>query len=138
MEREIAQSELRKGNFVIDYNKEIKRVRKLSVQSEPAGSWSTVGFEGEHYYNYTGDLTPIEITEEWLRKFGFSIKDRWPAGGGDNFYRGDRKVKVSVSYKHGIQIETDDRNGSTYMINYVHELQNIYKELTGEELPYEE
>lgn len=138
MERRIAQSELRKGNFVIDYNKEIKRVRELSVQSEPAGSWSIVGFEGEYHYNYTGDLTPIEITEEWLRKFGFSTKERWPAGGGDNFYREDRKIEVSISYRHGIQIRTEDKKGSTYMINYIHELQNIYKELTGEELPYEE
>ena len=138
MERRIAQAELRKGNFVIDYDKGIKRVRILSVQSEPAGSWPTVSFEGEFYYNYVGYLTPIKITEEWLERFGFTIKERWPAGGGNNYYREDRNIEVSVSGHHGIQINIKGESEPRYMIEYVHELQNIYKELTGEELEYVE
>lgn len=130
----IRHSELRSGNLVIGYNKEVEIVQTIDLQTEPAGSWAVVGFVGKNYFNYPGDLTPIKITEEWLSKLGFSIKEDWKSGNGTSFYKEDRKVEVSISNGHGIQIHITGKSTPRYMIEYVHELQNIYKELTGEEL----
>lgn len=72
---------------------------------------------------------PIPITEEWLIKFGFYKS-------GDNCYR-KGKLKYTTN-----QIEKGKTGyGSYFMfgmevinINYIHQLQNLYHSLTGEEL----
>ncbi len=127
------QSELRKGNWVMTDNGSVKQITGTGIQSEPAGSWPIV-YDGGICY-YASFLKPIPITEEWLTKLGFSIKEVWPSQFGANFFREDRKVKVGMSHHHGITISLTDKSDSdTYMIDYVHELQNIYKELTGEKV----
>lgn len=70
---------------------------------------------------YAKEYEPIPLTEEWLIKFGF---ERWNDVY-NNFYH-----KLN-----GIEIE----NGNIYVghgnkIKYVHQLQNLYFAITGEEL----
>ena len=103
-------NELRIGNWFIQYD-------------EPEE------FDGDFYH--LSDIKFIPLTEEWLLKFGF-IK------------------KIDAYFYNDYCIE-DIHNGETWVIsefdyirdeftaigrgiNYVHQLQNLYFALTGEEL----
>ena len=79
-----------------------------------------------------GYFSPIPLTEEWLLKFGFRVRD-------DNEYLDIRirnmlylavhlrtlDVILGYNYEWTLPIKT---------IKYVHQLQNLYFALTGEEL----
>lgn len=76
------------------------------------------------------DVDTIPFTEEWLLKFGFK----------DNEYSFDLKAKtkkITASWYSRV-VSTGVRNGfyiKKYShIKYVHQLQNLYFALTGEEL----
>jgi len=80
---------------------------------------------------YTTPFDPIPLTEEWLLKFGFEKK---------NGEVGYSKNKLSIYCGDTI---LSNENGRTYFKNfaileespkYVHQLQNLYFALTGEEL----
>ena len=80
-------------------------------------------------------LTPIEITKEWLLKLGFEHS---------NFYN-NYKIKAG-QYFNSVRYDDEDCEwcynndssdaGCYYVtsIKYVHELQNLYFALNGEEL----
>lgn len=70
---------------------------------------------------------PISLTEEWLLKFGFKILN-----GFDD---------AIIWVKDYVELEYVTRNSTTAYVNYinnecnhVHQLQNLYFALTGEEL----
>jgi hypothetical protein len=70
-----------------------------------------------------GDIKPIPLTEEWLLKFGFDnslVKDIFLA------------LDCNVIYDEGKYYFR--RRGFQMVIKHVHQLQNLYKVLTGEEL----
>jgi hypothetical protein len=71
------------------------------------------------------DIHPIPLTEEWFLKFGFRL---WPWGW----------VKKSTDDSAGLRITIMgyfERSGDKPVkIEYVHQLQNLYSALTGEEL----
>jgi hypothetical protein len=72
------------------------------------------------------DYEPIPLTEEWLEKFGFD----------------EIEMSIPVAYKtkSGFRIKEDQRGYwmqykyGTVIIKHVHQLQNLYFALTGEEL----
>jgi len=87
-----------------------------------------------------GDYEPIPLTEEWLYKFGFKDIDK-----SDNDYitytdsNHDYYLQLDVRRRDGkytiLDNSFDDlRDFSMVDISYVHQLQNIYFVLTGEEL----
>lgn len=108
-------SELRIGNFVRNnMNGEI-----LIPCDILCDGINTENFEGLNY----GFIEPIPLTEEWLLKFGFEITG--------NFQTKDRfqthKQDGIIWFEHGyIVVE----------LQYVHQLQNLYFALTGEELTF--
>jgi hypothetical protein len=117
-------SELRIGNLIKGKSPEKK------VYEEPVEL-------NEYYFllflNNMMDVEPIPLTEEWLLKFGFE-KTEW-----DNFnsYRliiGNNDYAI-VLYSDG-NCEVGDI--ITCKIEYVHQLQNLYFALTGEELKQQE
>jgi len=69
--------------------------------------------------------TPIPLTEEWLLKFGFEIKQ----GRFGNEYFG--KINLYTASDKKIVFCYD---GYLKGIKYVHQLQNLYFALTGNEL----
>jgi hypothetical protein len=73
--------------------------------------------------NITQNLQPIPLTEEWLLKFGFEYSDL----NGDS---GLWKIPPFQIYGKYNQFIYDYRLD----VNYVHQLQNLYFALTGEEL----
>jgi hypothetical protein len=76
-------------------------------------------------------VKPIPLTEEWLLKFGFEKNSYWFKD--DNMLRFgliDNKLHCSIG---------NDENGFLYnRINYVHQLQNLYFALTGQELEFKQ
>lgn len=78
---------------------------------------------------YIGYCEPIPLTEEWLLKFGFRPLDN------KNWHLG--KIKVwSGATRIYFQFNTPD-DIDDVEIEYVHQLQNLYFALTGEELNIE-
>lgn len=110
-------TELRIGNFIFLG----KRVLKIEPNH----------ISNLYYDKETEKLvSPIPLTEEWLLKFGFydwiDVLD-----GSFNWKKG--YVNLSVYEIIGFCFNYDD--GNEYInIKYVHQLQNLYFALTGEEL----
>ena len=75
------------------------------------------------------ESTPIPLTEEWLLKFGFEVNTpnlRWM-----------HPVLLSEVYKTesgGLTLLQNGTHLTNNPILYVHQLQNLYFALTGEEL----
>lgn len=80
------------------------------------------------------EIKPIELTEEWLLKFGFdqTTPDKWFALNICNdwtfLFWNNNVLELSVN-RHGVVLSK---------IEYVHQLQNLYFALTGEELTVKE
>lgn len=113
----ISVNELRIGNFILNSNSKIEIVETLRdglINSYDIGDEETCG---EGCYN------PIPLTEEWLVKFGFT---GWDLG----YY-------TLLMDSGAFAILTED--GMTIIsrnIKHVHQLQNLYFALTGEELTF--
>jgi hypothetical protein len=73
-------------------------------------------------YPQTNWIQPIPLTEEWFLKFGF-----------ESIYSGtcyvQKRVEIAYNSMQGFYIIM-----SGLKIEYVHQLQNLYFALTGEEL----
>ena len=80
-------------------------------------------FVREYNDEHLEDYEPIPLTEEWLLKFGFEYSDL----NGDS---GLWKIPPFQIYGKYNQFLYDYRLD----VNYVHQLQNLYFALTGEEL----
>jgi len=112
-------NELRMGNLVnwqvasSIYQGEITSISTNVVVVDHKSSFK-VNSEDEYYH-----INPIPLTEDWLLKFGFkTFKKDW-----------SKKSFIVHSRKRGFIIRK-----SIPQIEYVHQLQNIYFALTGEEL----
>jgi hypothetical protein len=77
---------------------------------------------------------PIPLTEEWLLKFGFK-KDV-----DGSFAKNDISIFLDKRFKTNLYLQTNESDrkfnwfGFECKIKYVHQLQNLYFALTGEEL----
>ena len=76
-------------------------------------------------------IKPIPLTEEWLLKFGFEAEYENVYGNTQEFLQIEFTVKGYVKLADGYY------HDSTPML-YVHQLQNLYFALTGEELTIKE
>ena len=72
----------------------------------------------------TNSYKPIPLTEEWLLKFGF---EKYEFDHKENQYRHKDRLIV---FRDGKFVDY----GSSVILEYVHQLQNLYFALTGEEL----
>jgi hypothetical protein len=117
-------NELRIGNLVLtDRNNSIKTIVEVRLFMSSVEYISTdTNYKHQSMVDYER-LIPIPITEDWLLKFGFEH---------------DSDLVNSLC-KSGIWFNVKNME-ATFLsqklrkINYVHELQNIYFSLTGEEL----
>lgn len=123
-------SELRVGNY--HYYKIVDKFHEPSEWKEVC----TIDAEDIVYLSKNPDdpdYEPIPLTEEWLLRFSFEI-----------IYISQFRTKLSHKKNHFIGFDfsyvTDkSMEGFTFYgkyikINYVHQLQNLYFALTGEEL----
>ena len=112
--------EFRVGNYVFDEDGEVYQLRPIDI------------------YNISVNpdcFNPIPLTEEWLLKFGFEDRQRgfFSIKAGSTFFRltppqfmGEWQTEYCWVY--------DDFKFTE--IKYVHQLQNLYFALTGEELVF--
>ena len=114
-------TELRIGNWV-----------KWNYEERSDGNAYPVefGYELDDIKNNPNIVKPIPLTEEWLVKFGFEYKDGYLTlelgyFSGSNFIYWIGDV-LNLFCKSGMML--------TNNIKYVHQLQNLYFALTGEEL----
>lgn len=123
------KKELRIGNLVSDVNSSdsfFADVKRLSYRRCYYGLFDC---------KYS-DLKPIPLTEEWLLKFGFKFSFELRKKCYSNsdysiifwFFRNGR-VDARIS---GVEFSENHKNKNRLI--YVHQLQNIYFALTGEEL----
>ena len=77
------------------------------------------------------DVSPIELTEEWLLKFGFTKHNM--EGYEVHFKYNHPKLHSGITalYNANFSIKLDDVARG---VKYVHQLQNLYFALTGNEL----
>ena len=111
-------NELRIGNIVERYTDVFGR------------GWSWTNTSHEDIYSiacgHEDKYRPIPLTEEWLLKFGFRPLDN------KNWHLGKIKVwsgATGIYFQFNTPDDIDDVE-----IKYVHQIQNLYFALTGEEL----
>jgi hypothetical protein len=162
-------TELRIGSYIEYFIKDSQDKRKEWWEANKCNIDDIADIERLGYE--LAGYRPIELTEEWLVKFGFIKKDKiiWKGNGYDyqpetskttqldyvlstkhdddfifryeNFhYRGTLKDLWSVSkttyllYSEWYERTNEGKIPCDYEIKYVHQLQNIFWILTGEEL----
>lgn len=115
------KDELRIGNLLLSNNKIIKVLGLLKDEKI------------QYYYHkrflYETDIKefkPIPLTEEWLIRFGFVIE--WYDEGAYYSKKGEYDFDLDGHFDYH---RTD---GSQIKMEYVHQLQNLYFALTGDEL----
>jgi len=114
-------NELRVGNYVNAKNFHIKDIEEIS---QVKCDW----------IRYSSLLEPIPLTEEWLLKFGFETRKE-----SDNFYYfGFGENPITKDWMLCLKYFKDENKfffmNGFHIIKYVHQLQNLYFALTGEEL----
>lgn len=114
-------NELRIGNIILVHG-------QLRVISE-VSNVEAVLCEGAIHANLDkGYAEPIPLTEEWLVKFGFK----------NGFLKvGEQYINIELNYDSYSLMGADScTSGQSFSgsCKYVHQLQNLYFALTGEEL----
>ena len=121
-------TELRIGNLAIDTTEGFagRKNRTIEVSHEVIYSIAC----GNDYWK------PVPLTEEWLERFGFEL----PAHSwiGDKFHLSEYG-KGSKHQNGGVWVVAMNKNNAIIAeIQYVHQLQNLYFALTGQELTIKE
>ena len=123
-------NELRIGNclFVPGVHREVI-VSAIFKTHYVCEDYNGIRFEESLRINYQ----PIPLKEEWLLKFGFEKinNDVFRIVQNDNF-----KSPFSIAFDNINNLFKIAFQGYWYHCKYVHQLQNIYFALTGEELTY--
>lgn len=128
-------NELRIGNLVYGVSDMVEKVIEIKTHTliaDNAFAGLNDDFECEHeYYN------PIPLTEEWLLKFGFVPRADAPRAIWDpkeyNCKRPHMILFRTPESEGGIGWRTGATTGCAD-VTFVHQLQNLYFALTGEEL----
>jgi len=117
-------SELRIGNWVNAFGipRQVNAKEILSL------------YEIEEANQICIDLSYIPLTEEWLDKLGFKEMDTNENGGDHYFCHSKSDIGLDSSFQpYGIF-----GNTVRYDLEYVHQLQNLYYALVGQELTIKE
>ena len=126
--KDMKVEELRIGNW-------INLITDGHEQEPDTFQWAL--YDYDLYKDRMEDCKPIPLTEEWLLKFGFESKQnglykpfkggciRLNVGIASLFIGSDYSLNTAMDYDY-VELPNE--------IEYVHQLQNLYFALTGEEL----
>lgn len=128
---------LRPLNYFQNKEGKIYQLKKLSFEEDGEDFALVYGDELEGEYFWKDECSGVCITEDWLRKFGFTI------GASETFsayYH--KKIGIHNLCLRFMRGEVNcvyfclgnEQNSSYKPKYYVHELQNLYYFLCGEEL----
>jgi len=84
-------------------------------------------------YDYAIYAEPIPLTDDWLKKFGFSVTEKNGSMGHFKVYTNE---PLTFNTNHGWWLRNAPFDNERLM--YVHQLQNLYFALTGDELTLKE
>ncbi len=144
--------ELRIGNFI--YKKIHKKDNPLEVVEVLSIDGSFDILDVKNIGGYITEKCPFKdferilLTEKWLFKLGFKVKDKKSHHDTDIFYIPTFEIDYCLVYAdfrldYGLYVEYTDSPFPeddeklypiTFGIKYVHQLQNLLYSLTGEEL----
>lgn len=129
-------SELRIGNYIsIEYmnHEEETILEQCDVVCISGTGELTLDslHDDDQVFTHLEDCKPIPLTEEWLLKFGLN-------SGFLHFDSPKLTISVNLDAKNGgyneLQVATSGTSDLIIECNYVHQLQNLYFALTGQEL----
>ncbi len=141
-------AELRLGNWVtvnnpkawaglkaIPMQVESVEIKKDDMFPDSTGAVGVTDNDFSDYSQFDEFIEPIPLTEEWLTKFGW----RYYNGRMHGDMTMDTQCKIDLDWvSDKIQLKGHYEPGETYRpmshIKYVHQLQNLYFALTGQEL----
>lgn len=119
----------------------------MDVKELRSGNWINTNefhvkeLQGEHqydpgWYRYVHMFTPIKLTEEWFVKLGFEdLKGEHAPLYIKNEFLIEDLTSIPVDFDFSFRIQIDSQHSRFLRnIEYVHQLQNLYFALTGEEL----
>jgi hypothetical protein len=120
--------ELRLGNYILDRGGKVLKIDFMEYLQE--GYDCKVGqnivFAGEEVHpmtEYTDYATPTPITDQWITKLGFESNTfNWKLG---DFRMSKNQGRYIIAFRSQILLRD---------VKHVHQLQNLYFALTGEEL----
>ena len=120
--------ELRIGNYILDYEAEPEvsiywKVEEIQRLSNDKALNQTLGVTYRKGSCWTCDPEPIPLTEEWLVKFGFDNLGAY--GWGIGYFH----IRFRNIHKFYFPLEN-----RLVRIKHVHQLQNVFRALTNEEL----
>jgi hypothetical protein len=122
----VQANELRIGNKVLFY---MDIVEVLAIEGGRISYWiSQAEFPDAYIFNHEDEYHPIPLTSEILEKCGFEQKSSNEHVNGDLVFRKQQDDLILHGYEY-------DYNG--VILNrpqYLHQLQNLYFALIGEEL----
>ena len=114
-------TELRIGNWVFDTSEKDNEPNVPRIVNEPITKQRCSWYE------------PIPLTEEWLLKFGFNkLSDIW------EFWKNSGWDLRQHKLENNWWLFYNGQDLDCVRIDYVHQLQNLYFALTGEELTIKE
>lgn len=116
-------TELRIGNLVL-YNTKVAKVTGLNT--------CMIDIDEIFEPLLDDNFLPIPLTEEWLLKFGFQRYGTYM--GNPEYNRGIHANTIRNYDDRYYFIDNCDSWMNDRPVKYVHELQNLYFALTGEEL----
>jgi hypothetical protein len=129
----IAANELRKGNLVMDAETG-NTVKFVCLDDEAPDGRCFVkflnGFSNDDWDRGWPlvDISPIPLSEEWLKRFGFEFEE-------GVFCKGRIDVENLMGDEYNLRIRIDNENSAfANYVPFVHTLQNLFFFLTGEEL----
>jgi len=122
-------TELRIGNLAIDTTEGFagRKNRTIEVSHEVIYSIAC----GNDYWK------PVPLTEEWLERFGFEQMKLYT---GDNCFVKEKFCVLCDGQlkNYDLRLTFDSDQTIRVELDYVHQLQNLYFALTGEELQTDE
>jgi hypothetical protein len=120
-------NELRIGNLVAYgvHPVPIKSIHTESVLKKEVHVYVELNENLNHYCIDVLEVKPIPLTEQWLLKLGFER---------DN--QGNWKLKSGYHWIEIYSYHVYINGQQVVLIDYVHQLQNIWFALTGKELTY--
>lgn len=121
-------NELRIGNFVATEGIDFVEVSKIDADF---GICYKIPQEFGQFYPYK-EVEPIPLTEEWLQDFEFHYEGEFSIFG-SSYTKGGIELTYAKA-TDGIVILCKNVIGMNLFIDHVHQLQNLYFALTGEEL----
>jgi hypothetical protein len=124
----IKENELRIGNLVMDFE-DSQKYHPIECIYLNMHDKYWVSYRDNSIKCSVESLEPIPLTEEWLIKFGFEKQMMWTYA--INIF-GNKKLIYYLGEKGW---SVGNKNYSDFSnLNYLHQLQNLYFALTGEEL----